>query len=99
MNTCEWLDRAKYENQIVSDYKLAKILAIAPNRISNYRNSTIQMDDELALQVENLLNLPAGTILLDMHAERTKCSKAAKILHDLSKQLTSAAASLFLRFQ
>lgn len=96
MNTCEWLDRAKEENQIHSDYKLAKVLEIHPNRISTYRNTNHQMDDDLAIKVETLLNLPAGTILLDIHAQRTKCSQAAEILSHISKVIGSAAAAVFL---
>lgn len=96
MKTCEWLDRIKKEFQLVSDYQLAKKLGIRPQRISNYRNNVSHMDDSLALHVENLLDLPAGTVLLDMQAQRTKCSQAAKILRKLSQQISTAAASVFL---
>lgn len=96
MNTCEWLDKVKEEKQIVSDYKLGKSLGIAPSRVSGYRISNTQMGDELALKIEKLLKLPAGTVLLDMHAERTKCVQASKVFKKLAKELTSAAASLLI---
>lgn len=54
------------------------------------------MDDELILKVENLLDMPPGSLLLEMHAERTKCTKAARIMRDLSARLLSTAAALLL---
>ena len=96
MNTCEWLDRVKKEFQLVSDYKLAKLLGISPNRISNYRNSNIQMDDDLAMKVESLLGLPGGTVLLDMHALRTKCSPAAEVFRKISQKISTATMAVTL---
>ncbi|MCK5002139.1 MAG: helix-turn-helix transcriptional regulator [Gammaproteobacteria bacterium] len=96
MNSCEWLDRIKEEFQLVSDYQLSKKLGIRTQRISNYRNNVSHIDDELAIKIENLLELPAGTVLLDMHAARSKCSQAAKILAKISKEIGAAAAAILL---
>lgn len=96
MTTNEILDRLKAEYNLTSDYQLAKKLDISRARVSNYRNMNTNMDDDLVLKVEDLLEMPEGTLLLEMHAERSKCPEAAKILHKISKQLLAAAASVIV---
>ncbi len=96
METIKYLDMLKQRYNWPSDYRLAKELNISQSRMSNYRCGKTSMDDDLALQVEKLLELPPGTIILQLHAERTKCPQAARVLKQISKQIGSAAASFFV---
>lgn len=96
MKTNDLLDRVKREYRLTSDYQLAKKLDISRSRVSQYRTTSQTMNDELVLVIEKLLKLPPGSILLEMHAERTKCKDAAKILHDLSVKMMSTAAAVLL---
>ena len=96
MNTIEILDTLKAEYGLTSDYQLAKKLGTSTSRVGNYRSGRSKFDDEMVLQVENLLDLPEGSLLLEIQSQRTKCKTAAEILHKLSKQLMATAAALFL---
>ena len=96
MTTSEILDRLKDEYSLTSDYQVAKKLNISRSRVSHYRVSNQTMSDELVLKVEKLLEVPEGTLLLEMQASRTKCPEAAEVLHRISKQILSAAASILL---
>jgi len=96
MDTIAYLDAVKTRHNWDSDYKLAKELGVSKGRISNYRTGRQGMDDELCLVVAKLLDVDPSTVLIDIFSERTKSSKAAKILRETAKQLGSAAASLFV---
>lgn len=96
MTTNEILDRVKAEYGLTSDYQLAKKLGVSGSRISNYRAGISNIDDSLILSIENLLDVPPGSLLLEMHAERSKCAAAAKILHQISAKMLSTAAAIIL---
>jgi len=96
MLTIEYLDAIKARHNWTSDYRIAKELEISLSLMSKYRNGKSTFGDEICLKVAKLLNINPAQVLIDIAAERTKSSKAAKILHDTAKQLTSAAASLLL---
>jgi transcriptional regulator with XRE-family HTH domain len=96
MDTIQYLDAVKARYHWESDYKLAKEMGLSQSRMSNYRCGKTEMDENLCIDVANLLKLNPAKVLIDITAERTKCDKAAQILRKTAKQLTSAAASLFL---
>jgi len=98
MKTIEYLDLVKAAKSITSDYQLAKTLGISTARLSSYRNGRYDMDELLALKVENILNMPSGSVLLDIQANRTKCPEAAKVLQAISKKLAAGILSLCLCF-
>lgn len=96
MDTIAYLDAVKARYHWESDYKLAKELGMSKSRISGYRCGKSSMDESACIKVAKLLNIDPAPVLLDAIAERTKCDQAARILRKTAKQLTSAAASLFL---
>jgi len=96
MNTIQYIDAVKARYNWESDYKLAKEMQVSRARISNYRNGKQGMDESMCLKVASLLKINPAAVLIDITAERTKDAKAAKILHKTAKQLTGAAASIFI---
>lgn len=96
MDTIAYLDAVKTRHSIASDYKLAKKLDISLSLMSKYRTGRATLGDDKCLLVANLLEMSPSAVLIDVFAERTKCEKAAKFLRKTAKQLTTAAASLFL---
>ena len=93
-----YLDRLKAALKLPSDRQLAIKLGITTSRMSNYRNTSHNMDDDLSLRVEKLLKLPAGSILLEMQALRTKCPIASNIFKKLSKQINQGKIALSICF-
>ena len=96
MKTCELLDAVKLRYKLPSDYALAKFLGIRQQTISGYRHHDMQMDDEIALRVADKLGIEDGAVLAWMHAERTKCPRAAKAFRELARQCAGAFASIIL---
>lgn len=70
--TNEYLDAVKAKTGAASDYALAKILNVTHSRISNYRTGYSKMDDYLALQVAQILEIEPFIVMASIHAERAK---------------------------
>lgn len=96
MDTNEYLNEVKARHGVTSDYKLAQLLEITRSRLSGYRTTNRNMDDLLCLRVEKLLDLPAGSVLLDIHAQRSKCPESKTLFQKLSKQLISGSMAMSL---
>lgn len=89
MNTIEYLDKAKSEKGIPSDYALAKALGIRSSAISNYRSGKSQMDDNVARKIAEIIGVHAGIVMLDMHRERAQTAEEAGIWQEIAKGFLS----------
>lgn len=94
--TNEILDTIKSRHDWGSDYKLAQELGISRSRLSAYRRKNVNMDDDVVLQAEKLLDLPEGTLLMEMHAIRTKCPTAKGVFHKISAKIAAGALAIML---
>lgn len=83
MNTLEYLDAAKKQLGIESDYALSKKLGTRPSTISGYRMRGGQMDDEIAAKVAAVLGMHPGLVMLDMHRARAKTPAEQSIWQDI----------------
>jgi transcriptional regulator with XRE-family HTH domain len=72
MKASEWIDRVKSAKGLPSDYAVAKLLNVHRNTISNYRQHTPTLDEEMAVKVANALGINPAGVLIDQVAERTK---------------------------
>ncbi|MGK5073257.1 hypothetical protein [Janthinobacterium sp. ZB1P44] len=72
MNTCEYLDRVRLRLDLPSDYALQTPLNLSKSQLSRYRTGKDFLSDDVALRVSEILGIPAGTVLLDMHIERSR---------------------------
>lgn len=98
MNTNYYLDRiAKKlisEGGSGSDYALAKAIGITRQAISRYRKGHGGFDDEVAIRVAQILDLPPAQVLVDVMSERTNSPEVRRILRDLVKQMGRAAVAV-----
>lgn len=100
MQTNDFLDALKDRYNIGSDYALAKFLGINPNNVSNYRRGVSCLDNDRAMKVAELLDMPPGYVLASIEAERAdrmKKEAAGKAWRHAAALLRGGrAAALFL---
>lgn len=70
MKTVDYLDQAKLALGVQSDYALAGRLGITRGYVSNLRRKNQTLSDELAVQIAQIINVPAPLVLADAHVER-----------------------------
>lgn len=97
-NSSDLIDLIRSRFSLTSDYQVAKMLDISIARVSNYRRGISNPDDSLILQVETLLKYPAGSLLFEMQAARTKCPDAAKIFHQTAQKIAAGVLCFMLVF-
>lgn len=74
MKTTEYIDALRVKLNARSDYHLAQILGMQQNQLARYRKGGT-FDNNMALRVSKLLDLPPLAIISDMEAERAKDEK------------------------
>ena len=79
------LDEVRKAKSIESDYKLAKLLGVRTQTISNYRNGHAQMNDEIALRTATMIGRAPGPLLAQLAAERAKNPEVAKVWREVAK--------------
>ncbi len=87
--TIEFLDAIKAAYQLPSYYAVSKKLGITRSAVSNYRNGKSYFDDDMALTVADLLDLPPGYVLACIYAERTKSAPIRKVWRDIASKVAS----------
>ena len=70
--TIEYLEAIKAKTGADSDNKLAQILGVTRQAISNYRNKNQYFDDETCLKIAQILEINDFEVILNTHAERSK---------------------------
>jgi hypothetical protein len=71
MNSYEYVQQIKAAKGLQTDYAVAKFLGWKQNKITQYRNGQ-GMDNDAALQVAEILEVPVIGIIADMQAQRAK---------------------------
>lgn len=87
MKASDWIDRAKAQRGWPSDYRAAKEIGIKPNTISMYRTRGGTLDDECALKLAAILDIPAAALIIDQAAERSKNPEVRAILQEEARRL------------
>lgn len=69
----QFLNEAKDELRLDTDYKLAKYLKVSQSRLNNYRSGRTKPDEGMCLMLERILEgrYPRGYILMRMQAARS----------------------------
>lgn len=88
------LEVIKVRHAIQSDYRLAKVLGIPANRISNYRSGRSRPDDVTAKLIADKAGLDVGYVLACLHAERAQSTEARSIWEALATRLQAVALAL-----
>lgn len=89
--TIEILDDLKEAKGLESDYKLAKLLDVRQQTISNYRNERTRMTDAIACRAAHMLGRNPGAFLAQLAGERAKEPQVAKVWFEMAKQLAKSA--------
>jgi len=88
MQTAEYLDALRARHSIPSEAALERFLGVSKASRKNYRQCRTAFDDETALRVAELLELPPGQVLADMQAQRSKSDALRAIWTDAAARLS-----------
>jgi transcriptional regulator with XRE-family HTH domain len=72
LTTTDWLNALKHKTKISSDYGIAKLLELTPQRISRYKQKNDFLGPETAAKVADALGIDAAVIYAACHAERSR---------------------------
>lgn len=72
LRTVELLERVKAAYGLPSDYALAKKLGLTRSAISHYKCKGTTLDDRMALEIAELLELNPMLVMASMHIERAE---------------------------
>lgn len=72
LKTIELIERLKAAYGLPSDYAAAKKLGITCQAISKYRNKGTSLDDKVAVEIAELLDLNPLMVVASMHVERAE---------------------------
>lgn len=92
------LDSIKQAYSLNSDYKLAQFLGISRSRLSLYRTTNRKPCESLVLQVENLLNMEPGELLLIVNSQFAETSQGASVYKALLHRLKSHKTAKLIVF-
>jgi DNA-binding XRE family transcriptional regulator len=79
------LDDLKDMKGIESDYKLAKLLEVRQQTITNYRSGRTQMDEKIAFRAARMLGRAPGPIVLQIYGERSKDTQISRMWFEMSR--------------
>lgn len=78
--TIELLDKLKAAYHLPSDYATAKKLGITQSAVSKYRNKRSTLDDSVAIEVAELLELEPLQVVASMNFERAERQHDEKLM-------------------
>ena len=89
--TTALLDEIKTAKGIESDYKLAQVLEVRQQTITNYRSGRNQMSDEIAYRAARMLGRAPGPVMAQIAGERAKDTQVSKVWAEIAKTLARSA--------
>lgn len=92
MNTLDLLTALKAAHGAASDYRIAKILGIKQQTISNWKSGRSTMSDEVGIRAAELLGLDPDLVLVDLHIEREQGNVASPVWQSIRDRLEMAVA-------
>lgn len=95
MKTWEYLERvrAEYGGEKCTPYRLSKLLNVMPVSVYRYQDGK-EADDQIAMRIAVLLDLPPMQVIADIHAARAEAEGKAdlvKVWSDAAKMFGRAA--------
>lgn len=96
MKTAELLAAVKRHHNLPSDYALAKFLGVSQPTTSKWSTGRALLDDDHAIRVADLLDLPHGYVLAMIEEERAERMGRAKVRvawRDVKRALAPALAA------
>lgn len=96
MKTTEYLDAVRAKLGLPSDYALQAPLTLSKSQLSKYRTGREVLSDEVAYRVAELLEINVGTVLLDMHIEKSKTPELRAAWMGMMDKLSASFTDLLL---
>ncbi len=97
MKSIDWIDQLIRAKALPSDRQAALLLGMTTAAMSQHRRGKVgTLDDQYAYRLEELLELPHGTIVLDQHMEREQDPARRAMWQRLGKLAASAAATVLV---
>ena len=104
MKTLDYIDEIKKkftvtEGKPVSDYRVAQLLEISKQTVSNYVNRGGTFDDETAIKAGALLDMPGYIVITDMNCERARKKHNPEVTRawdEIAKKLSGTAAVIMM---
>lgn len=90
MDTKRYLEKIRAANGGCSDYKLAQIIGVRQQTVSNYMTGNRTLDDDVAVAVAELLGISPLQVIADCSAERAARANNVK-LQNLWQQVARLA--------
>ena len=87
------LDQVKINSGIASDYKLAQVLNLTQNTISNYRHGRSRPDDLVLSRLAQLGNIPMEQVELlavSLQVERASTDEARTLWKSIAERLQAS---------
>jgi hypothetical protein len=92
--TTNLLDEVRKVKGVVSDYALAKLLAVRQQTITNCRSGRTQMNGAIAIRVARMMAQPPASLLAQLAFERAKDPEVAKGWKDAARTLDASPTLL-----
>jgi len=89
--TLELLDRAKVFQGVESDYRLAQLLGVHPNNISNYRTGTSFPVNSIAWKLGELAGESPALAVAGVNLDRASNPEDRRIWRSLGAEILAAA--------
>lgn len=98
--TNRWLDALAEKHRgaegRASDYRLAQLLGLHRQQLSGYRTKGIQMDDDIAVRVADLLEINAMKIVGEIRSERSRTARAKEFWTKAAKAARGKVAEILM---
>ena len=88
MKSIEWINRLIKERNLPSHRQAALLIGMDEPLMSKHRNGkALTLDDKYAYNLEVVLGVPHGTVVLDQHAERESDPRISAMWRELASLL------------
>ncbi|WP_250479029.1 MULTISPECIES: DUF3693 domain-containing protein [unclassified Caballeronia] len=94
----QYLDAAKTELDLPSDYALAKALGVTPSTISKYRLGRSAPDDLVCARIAEILSLEPMEVIAAVHYERSTDERARELWSSIWGKAAGAIATSSIVF-
>jgi len=96
MKTVDFLDAVKKRHGLTSDYQLAKLLRWNTQRISMYRHTPRELDDDACVQIAEALGVPPAYVMACIAAARAKSADIKRHWLAAARLLKTGTAAVIL---
>lgn len=96
MKTVDFLDAVKARHRLASDYQLCKFLGWTTSRVSLYRTTPRELDDDACIQIAKALDMPAPYVMACIAAARAKSAESKHAWEKAAKLLKTGSAAVIL---